>query len=209
MKKIKAIVKRVLGPPALRLAVLFPHRKTLWLMCFLNRFLTSPQQVNCIFETIKKRRPCHLLIFGLGQDSAFYHSMNRGGRTVFLEDNQDWIQAITTRYPQLEAYRIRYKTTLSEWRQYLQSPEAYKTELPDGISGVRWDIIFVDAPNGYMEHQPGRMESLRIASALVNTPGDVFVHDCNREVEDVFSTHFLKAENLAEEVENLRHYAFS
>lgn len=179
------------------------------LMVFVNRFETSGEQVYMISQTIRKRRPCSLLVFGLGFDSSFYSSINSGGRTVFLEDNGDWFRDVTTRHPHLEAYLIRYKTKLSDKEIYLKQRESFATELPEVVASTSWDIIFVDAPAGYDDKTPGRMESLRLASILVKHPGDVFVHDCEREVEATYAAHFLKPENLAAEVANLRHYVIS
>ncbi|MBC6479828.1 MAG: hypothetical protein GDA56_20655 [Hormoscilla sp. GM7CHS1pb] len=37
-------------------------------------------------------------------------------------------------------------------------------------------------------------------------PTDVFVHDCDREVEAIYSDYFLHPENLVCQVDRLQHY---
>ncbi len=82
--------------------------------------------------------------------------------------------------------------------------------LPGNIENVSWDIIIVDAPGGWNDQLPGRMKSIYAASRLVSDIGDVFVHDCNRTIEDVYTRTFLKTENLKSEINAstglLRHY---
>ena len=201
--------RRWAGPPAMRYAVRHPSRLTLTWMCFVNQFLTSGRQVQAITEAVRRHGPCHLLIFGFGNDSPFYQAINASGRTVFLEDHLEWFRNVTAKYPHLEAYQVRYKTRLADWRAYLENPKSFATELPETVTQTAWNVIFVDAPAGLEENHPGRMDSIRLGSALIKPPGDVFVHDCEREVEKIFSTQFLGAENLKEEIGNLRHYVIS
>ncbi len=193
----------------MRWAARQPSLLALTWMCFINRFLTSGRQVHAIVQALRGRGPCRLLIFGFGNDSFFYEQINAGGRTVFLEDDARWFESVKAKYPHLEAYRISYKTRRGDWRHYLDGPDRFATDLPPQVAAEKWDIIFVDAPAGFADDQPGRMESIRLGSVLVKPRGDVFVHDCEREVEKTFSTHFLKAENLREEVGSLRHYVIS
>jgi hypothetical protein len=206
--KLKAGIRRLLKWPTRTVATLFPTRWTIYAMCKANQFLTSAEQVDLIRKTIWERRPCNVLIFGLGHDSEFYRRMNPGGRTVFLEHDESWLRGAMSRFPKLEAYKIDFTTRVEEWRRYMEHPERFESKLPERLQGIRWDIILVDAPTGFQAGEPGRMESIRLASVLIKRPGDVFVHDCDREVEDVFSTHYLKAENLTEAITNLRHYSF-
>ena len=50
------------------------------------------------------------------------------------------------------------------------------------------------------------MQIIFTAATLVAPGGDVFVHDCNREVERRYSEHFLLRQNLLRQVGKLRHY---
>jgi len=50
------------------------------------------------------------------------------------------------------------------------------------------------------------MKSIRFASRVIAVNGDVFVHDCDREVERAFCDRLLEPRNLVEEIGRLRHY---
>jgi hypothetical protein len=47
-------------------------------------------------------RALNFLVFGLGHDSNVWHSINCQGRTVFVENSDEWLHKITSAYPQLE-----------------------------------------------------------------------------------------------------------
>ena len=81
-------------------------------------------------------------------------------------------------------------------------------KLPKEIAQNKWDIIFVDAPEGWSDEKPGRMKSIYTAAKLASLSKDciVFVHDCDRKVEDVYSNRFLKEENLILTQDRLRYY---
>ncbi|WP_413164410.1 TIGR01627 domain-containing protein [Capilliphycus salinus ALCB114379] len=162
-------------------------------------------------DRLSSKSPCNFLVFGVGKDSNFWLNINSGGKTVFLEDNQDWFGEITREIANIEAYLVKYNTTVQQGLnllvQYSQGIDNLSMELPNFIDKIKWDIIFVDAPGGYAEHSPGRMKSIYMASQLA-TMGetDVFVHDCNRVIESLYSGYFLHNENLITQVGKLRHY---
>jgi rhamnogalacturonan II specific xylosyltransferase len=58
----------------------------------------SSAQVSFSIEEIRRVQEtaglCNLLIFGLGFDSVFWNDVNKLGSTVFLEDNQHWIDTV-------------------------------------------------------------------------------------------------------------------
>ena len=47
--------------------------------------------------------PCNFLVFGLGHDAVIWKQINHGGRTVFLEDDKNWIDKFDSK--ELEIYR--------------------------------------------------------------------------------------------------------
>jgi hypothetical protein len=58
----------------------------------------------------------NLLVWGLGNDSPFWNNATTG-RVAFLEDDIPlkkagalWYDTITEKYPELEAYKVHYKT---------------------------------------------------------------------------------------------------
>jgi len=168
------------------------------------------EQLRLISVTVKDKSPCRLLVFGLGNDSVFWSVLNRSGVTVFLEDNKDWYEKITQRSKNLTAYLVNYHTKRNEWKTLLESPSLLDMNLPNDILTQEWNVILVDAPAGWNDQSTGRMKSIFLASQLVGNSGDVFVDDCDREVENNYSTTFLKKENLKTEIQSqtglLRHY---
>jgi glucuronoxylan 4-O-methyltransferase len=55
---------------------------------------------------------------------------------------------------------------------------------------LRWDLIIVDAPRGYGILE-GRMQSIITASFIAHPGTHIFVHDCERPLEDEWSSTFL------------------
>lgn len=52
------------------------------------------------------RPPVNFLIFGMGNDSPFWFKLNQRGRTVFVEDQEEWFRKIRGENPPLEAYLV-------------------------------------------------------------------------------------------------------
>ena len=211
MKKVlNKIAKYLFARPSFELARLWPSYFPIYVMRKLNEIHLSEDLLQLIAGTIKRKAPCNLLIFGLGNDSLFWHKLNRGGVTVFLEDNPVWYHKVTSKSMDLTAFLVNYHTKRGDWRVMLDSPALLEMTLPEQVENEAWDIILVDAPQGTGDQTPGRMKSIYLASRLVKNFGDVFVHDCHREVEDVYSTKFIKKENLVTEIKSpsgfLRHY---
>jgi hypothetical protein len=179
----------------------------------LNEIQLSTEQLKVICATIKRKAPCKLLVFGLGNDSVFWSSFNRGGVTVFLEDNKDWFQEIIKSSKDIKAFLINYDTKRKDWKTFLEDTSLLNMTLPNDVEKEEWDVILVDAPVGRYDQTPGRMKSIFLSSRLVKNSGDIFVHDCNREVEDIYCNKFLGKENLKMEVRApigfLRHYHIS
>ena len=67
------------------------------------------EQVKEIIKAIRETEKCNLLVFGLGHDSSYWHSITQG-RVVFIEDNIQWFNKITRQYPYLNAYKYKYFT---------------------------------------------------------------------------------------------------
>jgi uncharacterized protein (TIGR01627 family) len=167
----------------------------------------SPEQLISIIDTLKP--PCNLLVFGVGNDSSLWIKANKDGNTVFIENNIDWLNKVKRINPELKSVLVEYKTVLSKWKDIIDKPKELEMDFNSDdydIRKTKWDVIIVDAPMGYEEAHPGRMQSIYEASRIIKDGGHVFVHDCNRKVEGVYTTKFLLTENLIEEIGNLRHY---
>ena len=153
--------------------------------------------------------PMNVLVFGLGNDSAFWHNVNINGRTVFIENKKKWFNDITEKYPFLEAYKVEYNTKREDWKNLIDKPDQLILNMPDELKKVSWDVIIADGPAGHDDGTPGRMKSIYTASVLIKDGGDVFVHDAHREVEDAYCAKYLLDMNLVSEVKGssvLRHY---
>ena len=129
----------------------------------------------------------NFLVFGTGYDSNYWRCVNKCGHTVFLEDDPDWIDSAN------DIIQVEYT---SKRFQYLDFMEEYlngnyknlKIKLPKKVTDVEWDVIYVDAPVGNSDTAPGRMQSIFAARELATPNTDIFVHDCDRLVEDLYTS---------------------
>ncbi|PKA57181.1 Glucuronoxylan 4-O-methyltransferase 1 [Apostasia shenzhenica] len=190
----------------------------------------TPQQtfaeISVTARVLRRRSPCNFLVFGLGHDSPMWSSLNYGGRTVFLEEDQAWMQKMRSKFPELEAYHATYKTKVRDAEELLKLRSMKECtaigdirgskcrlalrDLPEVFFEVEWEMIMVDAPTGYFAEAPGRMAAIYTAgmAARGRREGetDIFVHDVDRTVEDEFSKSFLCEGFLKEEEGRLRHF---
>ncbi len=203
---LRSLRNALLGNLTLVLGAHWPALRILRAMRRVNGIQLSAPELRTIALTLKRKAPCRFLIFGFGNDAPFWIRLNRRGTTVFLEDNEDWLRKGVRRHPEAAIYHVAYDTLRPQWRALLDAPGSLLTKLPESVEETRWDVILVDAPAGWGDATPGRMKSIFLASRLVGANGDVFVHDCDREVEQVYCDRFLRAENLVAEIKRLRHY---
>lgn len=190
----------------------------------------TPQQtfkeISVSAKILAKKAPCNFLVFGLGLDSLMWAALNHGGRTVFLEEDQSWIDQIKQRLPNLESYHVVYDTKVHEAEklfehgvkqecQTVSDPRFSKCQLalknlPGDVYDMEWDLIMVDAPTGYFDEAPGRMSAIYTAGLMGRNreegETDVFVHDVDRVVEDKFSKAFLCEGYFREQEGRIRHF---
>ena len=170
-------------------------------------------EYSLIANTVEEKGPCNMLVFGVGRDSLLWMDLNNGGLTVFLEDDSKWLNFAKMKLTNIQAYLVKYHTQRRDWKKILLSENRNLLEienLPEIITTTAWDIIFVDGPTGYDDNTPGRMKSIYTAAKLAQCSRNcsVFVHDCDREVEAVYSDTFLQNKNLQCELDRLRYYLF-
>lgn len=191
----------------------------------------TPRELSITARVLDARSPCNFLVFGLGYDSLFWATLNYGGRTVFLEEDEDWIAQIARKHPDLKAYHVQYSTAVTqaddlltyarsgECRPSGQSLELETSacklslrNLPSEVYSTEWDAIMIDAPRGYFPEAPGRMTAIYSAGVMArnrkkegNT--DIFVHDVDRAVEEKYSKAFLCENNLVEFEGRLWHFS--
>ncbi len=163
-----------------------------------------------IVEKLINKSPCNMLVFGVGRDSKLWIESNFLGQTIFLEDNKTWFNRICSEIPQINACLVQYNTKRKDWQYWLEESKAQELllDLPSEIMETKWDIIFVDGPEGWSDDKPGRMKSIFTAAYLAYKSENchVFVHDCDRPVEAIYSSMFLMDENLECTLCRLRHY---
>ncbi|GMI70651.1 glucuronoxylan methyltransferase1 [Hibiscus trionum] len=190
----------------------------------------TPQQtlkeISVTAKILEKKSPCNFLVFGLGHDSLMWSSLNYGGRTVFLEEDEAWIEQIRRRFPMLESYHVTYDSKVNQAENLMdvgRGPECRTIAdpkhsmcqlalkgLPSEVYDIKWELIMVDAPTGYYEDAPGRMSAIYTAGMMARNKEkgetDVFVHDVNRVVEDKFSIAFLCEGYMKKQQGRLRHF---
>lgn len=188
------------------LASVLPLPKVLNLMKAIHLIVITNDEMKAIISAVREKAFCRFLIFGLGNDSLFWSKLNRRGLTVFVEDSPAWLTGVTDKYPHIKAFLVDYETKRTQWETLLESPDTLNMVLPGSISDRAWDVILVDGPEGYDDSTPGRMKSIFVASRLAARRGHIFVHDCDRKIEQVYADRFLGKDNLVAEIGLLRHY---
>jgi glucuronoxylan 4-O-methyltransferase len=169
----------------------------------------SLEEYQLLRNTIREKAPCNLLIFGVGKDSRFWVEANRGGHTVFVEHEPEWIQKTREMIPGVTIHQVTYGTKRPQWKRLLHRQDLlFMEDLPNEVLATNWDVIFVDSPQGGTKKRPGRMKSIYTASVLAKRSTDVhvLVHDCNRKVEQVYSDTYLGPERMLSQTRTLRHY---
>ncbi|KAJ0010656.1 hypothetical protein Pint_33174 [Pistacia integerrima] len=190
----------------------------------------TPQQtlkeISVTARILEKKSPCNFLVFGLGHDSLMWSSLNYGGRTIFLEEDEAWIEQVRRRFPMLESYHVTYDSKVNQANNLMEvgkGPECTVVSdpkfsmcqlalkgLPAEVYDIKWDLIMVDAPTGYYEEAPGRMTAIYTAGMMARNKEigetEVFVHDVNRVVEDNFSKEFLCEAYMKKQEGRLRHF---
>ncbi len=162
-------------------------------------------------------RKANFLVFGAGNDTSMWVELNKSGRTVFIEDDEKWVNKVRKMFPHAEIYAVNYMSKIDNWKSLLNSAGDLKLNLPQDLENINWDVILVDAPCGNWDPSAsesdfipaGRMSSIYSSSKLIKKGGDVFVHDNEREVERAYSTKYLGNNNLVQEVKGrglLSHY---
>jgi Polysaccharide biosynthesis len=124
-----------------------------------------------------------LLVFGVGLDSSTWELVNRGGRTVFLEDVPGWIDISGEEAPDREVHLIAYETTVTGSLHYEDRSEIPLPTLPGELALTQWDVVVVDGPYGWGPETPGRSASIALAQRLVAPGGIVLIDDYDRALE--------------------------
>lgn len=169
-----------------------------------NIGLMSEIQYTNIGYLISALEPVNLLVFGLGGDSYLWKELNSKGKTVFLEDDLDWISKFEDK--DLDIVKVNYTTFVGDHEKINFDSKILEMELPKNILKTKWDVIIVDAPLGHgppgREYKgPGRMQSIYTAHKLLKEDGICVVDDMKRMVEQKYALHYFGEENLMNVIE--------
>jgi len=169
------------------------------------------EEYTLVYRVLEARGACRMLVFGVGRDTPLWLDVNKGGTTVFLESVAKWAAFAREASPGSRVYDVDYgRARRFMWPLLRRSPERLMMkDLPREVLDTPWDVILVDAPRGTNWRTPGRMKSVYTASVLgAKSKADVFVHDCNRRLEQESSDQFLGPERFVAQAATMRHYRF-
>ena len=148
--------------------------------------------------------PCNLLVFGLGDDSYAWDTLNKNGKTIFIEDDTEWSKKFKT--SNLDIINVTYDTNVANHESIGFDKNILSMNLPERVRNTDWDFIIVDAPLGHGPpgrpyKGPGRMQSIYEAYNLLKPGGICAIDDFGRHVEQKYGFHYFKKENLIDAVE--------
>jgi uncharacterized protein (TIGR01627 family) len=143
----------------------------------------------------------NLLVFGTGYDTKFWRYCNKG-TNCFLEHDKNWILE-----EENDIFLVEYSSRICDYKKLLDEYDQknyinLEIELPKKVKETAFDVILVDAPPGNKQNSIGRMQSIYTAKKLANENTDIFVHDCDREVEDAYTQ---KMFTIVKQLKKLRH----
>ena len=164
----------------------------------------SKKQYLRISKKLTDLSPCNLLVFGLGEDSYLWEKINNRGKTIFLEDNKEWIDTIND--GTLNVEHVVYQTLVENHKEVGFNSEKLEISVTNNVSDIKYDFIIVDAPLGHQPPRPfkgpGRMSSIYMAYKLLKKGGIVVIDDMNRPVENEYANHYFGKENLIDLIES-------
>lgn len=150
------------------------------------------RQVEAIAGAIYTRQPnCKLLIFGCGNDSPLWFSINKKGRTVFLETSSKWKNTTLAKAPNLEIqlYDLPNDMTVASC---LKSDILPDIQPPPILFEETWDVILIDGPPGHNpDIDPGRAMAIKWVSQIRTKKTHVFLDDMNRPLERAYGEKYL------------------
>lgn len=148
------------------------------------------------YEYIYNNINGNVLVFGLGNDSSIWTSIN-SGYTLFIENEKYWIDKIKSKlFGNYDIYYYNYNTLMNRWIEYVNNQNLlnilkikFENKSQNEILyNTYWDFIIIDGPVGVNPENPGRMMPISTTSSLKYKK--VVIHDCDRVVENVFTRIF-------------------
>lgn len=155
------------------------------------------EEYRLIAEIVAQHAPCNLLVYSVGNDSKLWTKANAGGRTVFLEDSEEWLCKINEKYD-IDARLVSYDPPRHKWKYFLNkfkrfgSCQELNVCLDEDLVSIDWDVVIVDGPMGgydgtFHGDGPGRASSIYDGYMRASVGADIFIHDSNREIEEEYA----------------------
>ena len=107
--------------------------------------LMSKAQYEEISKELFPLCPCNVLVFGLGNDSYLWNEINKGGLTIFLEDDPTWISNFLN--SNLKIQLIKYNTKVEDHQSIKFEESKIKIEIPKElitycvVSGIYYSFV--------------------------------------------------------------------
>ena len=102
--------KSIFGLPSVKAARKNCSSISISLMRFFNGIQLSTNELTAICKALSGKSNPRFLVFGLGNDSLYWHNLNKNGITVFVEDNEFWIKHVGARIEGLDIVHFDYGT---------------------------------------------------------------------------------------------------
>jgi hypothetical protein len=202
----RRLLKAIFRRPLVAFAARSPNPFTLELMRRISGIQLTRREIGEIVRTVREKPSTKFLVFGLGNDSLFWQSVNRGGHTAFIEDDVKWLEMVRLRDGLRHVTTASYNTQLKDWPLFLEGGAAFDLQLSDEIVQGEWDVILVDGPAAWCETVPGRMKSIAISTRLITDGGHIFIHDFDRKPEHDLAYHFIGQQHCRSVVDKLAHF---
>jgi glycosyltransferase involved in cell wall biosynthesis len=154
----------------------------------------SMGQILAIGAAIRAAAPgANVLVFGCGNDSDLWSTINFDGFTQFVEHDPIWIERIRKRHPHLNIEEISYGDSTVAGTLPIDLVSLSASPVPQYLLSREWDVIVIDGPPGGTGSAPGRSLPIYWSSQIARAETHVFVDDYERTLERTYCDHFFRA----------------
>lgn len=142
------------------------------------------------FEMFGKNKK--VLVFGLGYDSYLYYHANSEKNIWFVESNDDYIK-LNTEIDNKYIVKHTFNNISVASSFNLSDEQIEKFPIPlILVNNAPYDIIIIDAPNGFAPTTPGRLLPIYWTSKLLARKDScIYIDDTERPLESYCINRFL------------------